>query len=104
MAIDWGSLLQMKKDGTPRASLTNAVLVLQNDPFLGPDYLWYDATLDRVMLACPPEPPHEWDKTDDVKIAVYMQRDPIRAYYMQPATVWRAAKAVARDRVKRTKV
>lgn len=51
--------------------MTNAVRVLQKDPTLGADRLWYDEFLDRIFIAN--SPTREWCDEDDYRLTVYMQ-------------------------------
>lgn len=64
---DWHNILDCTEKG-PRANLTNVVRVLQHDPTLGPDLLWYDEFLDQVLTAT-----HAWRDEDDYRLTVYLQ-------------------------------
>ena len=67
---NWPEILDCTERG-PRPTLTNAVRVLQHDPLWGPDRVWYDEFLDRIMVAN--SPTHEWRDEDDYRLTVYMQ-------------------------------
>jgi len=101
MEIDWKLILQRRPRGEPYPNLANAARVLQNDPSLGPEQLWYDITLDRIFIARG-HPPREWTPEDDIKLTVYMQSPPLNIHRMAPSTVRKAVRYVAIDRAKRS--
>jgi putative DNA primase/helicase len=68
---EWG--LDLTKDQIPRSTLANAVTVLQHDPNWGPETIWYDVFLDRVLTAN--SPTREWRDDDDTRLTVYMQQE-----------------------------
>ncbi len=55
----------------PYQTLTNAVRVLQHDPTLGPNRIWYDEFLDRIFFAN--SPTRMWSDEDEYRLTVYMQ-------------------------------
>lgn len=68
--ISWQTALECTNAG-PRPTLTNAVRVLQLDPALNHEHLWYDTFLDRVFVSN--SPAREWTDEDDYQLTVYMQ-------------------------------
>ncbi len=100
--VDWWRVLDRKpRSGEPYANLANAARVLLTDPSFGPEHLWYDISLDEIVIARG-HPPREWTKMDDIKLAVYMQSPPLNIHRMTPATVRQAVRYVALDRGKRS--
>lgn len=83
----WNDLLICNEKG-PLPTLANAVRVLQHDPTLGPECLWYDEFLDRILLNN--SPTREWRDDDDTKLTVYMQ---------ESASVLRMPKHMVKDAV-----
>lgn len=67
---EWG--LQLGANGgPPLANLNNAVAIMEGDPALK-GIVFYDEFLQRVMTE---DPPREWSDADDIRLALYMQRD-----------------------------
>lgn len=66
----WG-LHTSANGGAPLANLNNAVAILENDPSLAGN-VWYDEFLQRFMTQ---DPPREWRDSDDINVALYVQRD-----------------------------
>lgn len=67
---EWG--LQLGSNGgPPLANLNNAVCILENDENLK-GIVSFDEFLQRVMTG---SPPREWGDHDDIRLALYMQRD-----------------------------
>jgi predicted P-loop ATPase len=82
-----------------RPTLSNAVAVLQHDPAYGPDVLWYDEFLDRVLTRINGDAPREWRDDDDYRLTVYMQQT-IGIPSLSDIIVAKAVKYVAHQRVK----
>ncbi len=68
----WG--LAENSKGYPLGNLSNAVLVLQKDPYWALGALWYDAFLDRVLMRDECGVTREWRDTDDARFTVYAQQ------------------------------
>lgn len=69
--INWPAVLVCSARGVPYPNQSNAVRVMEHDPVYGPDRIWYDEFLDRVMVAG--FPPREWRDEDDTKVTVDLQ-------------------------------
>lgn len=63
--------LSRSTKGIPYPNQANIVFVLQHDPIFGPERIWYDEFLDRVMIA--EHPLREWRDEDDTLITVDIQ-------------------------------
>jgi predicted P-loop ATPase len=94
---NWSVLLTCSAKGIARPNHSNAVLVLQHDPSCGPDILWYDEFLDRVLVQAPTV--REWRDDDDTRLTVFMQ-DHCLMPAVQDATVAKAVRYVARQRTR----
>lgn len=81
----------------PRSTLANAVIILEHDAAWGPDTLWYDPFLDRVMTAN--SAPREWRDDDDTRLTVYCQKA-IGLSTIHESQVSSAVRYVARTRTK----
>lgn len=57
--------------GPPLTTLSNAVVILENDPALA-GLVWFDEFLGRLMTG---DPAREWGDADDSHLQIYMQRD-----------------------------
>jgi putative DNA primase/helicase len=57
-----------------RANLSNAVGVLQHDGAYGPDVLWRDEFLDRLMTCPTGDMPREWDEADTYRLTAHIQQ------------------------------
>jgi putative DNA primase/helicase len=93
---DWSSVLDCTQAG-PRSTLANAVSVLQHDPQWADTTFWYDAFLDRVLLAN--SPVREWRDDDDTRLTVYLQQS-VPMATMSEAHTASAVRYVARQRTK----
>lgn len=96
----WANILDCggKNKDVPRSSLANAVLVLQHDPQLSPNYLWYDEFLDRVLTR-DESGVRQWRDDDDTRVTVYMQQT-IGMLTVAESIVAAAVRYVARQRVR----
>lgn len=92
---DWIASLDRTSAGLVRGTVSNAVAVLQHDPTWGADRLWYDAFLDRVLIA--ESPAREWSDEHDTALTVYMQ-EAIGIRTIPEAIVASAVGYVARQR------
>lgn len=99
--VAWPALLMKGGDGgNPRANETNAVIVLQHDPQWGPDYVWYDEFIDRVMRR-DGDTVREWRDTDDTALALAIQAESgPHIHNMTESIAARAVRYVARQRVR----
>jgi putative DNA primase/helicase len=97
----WANLLDYTGKGDqakPRSTLANAVAVLQHDPTLGPDTLWYDEFLDRVLWR-DAAGVREYRDEDDTRLTVYMQQI-IGMVTVHESHVASAVRYVAHQRVR----
>ncbi len=95
----WANILDCAgKDQKPRSTLANAVTVLQHDPSLGPDSLWYDEFLDRVLWH-DAHGTREYRDEDDTRLTVYMQQT-IGMSTVAESHVASAVRLVAHQRVR----
>jgi putative DNA primase/helicase len=94
---NWTALLTCSDKGVARPNHSNAVLVLQHDPACGPDAIWYDEFLDRVLVQA--SPAREWRDDDDTRLTVFMQ-DQCLMPAVQDSTVAKAVRYVARQRTR----
>lgn len=69
--ISWATVLDCTERG-PRPTMANVVKVLQTDPTLGADHLYYDPFTDRVTIAN--SPIRSWIDEDDYQLTVYLQQ------------------------------
>jgi putative DNA primase/helicase len=97
-ALNWVALLDVNKDDIPRSTLANAVMVLQHDPDFGPDALYYDEFLDRVLTKDGASV-RQWRDDDDTRLTVYMQQT-VGMLTIAESHVSSAVRYVARQRVK----
>jgi len=97
--LPWAALLDCtgKNHDIPRSTLANAVTVLQHDPLFGPDAIWYDEFLDRVLIA--QSPIREWRDDDDTRLTVYMQQS-VGMVTVTETAVSSAVRHVARQRTR----
>lgn len=93
----WLELLDVNAKGVPRSTLANAVTVLQHDPAWGPETLWYDPFLDRVLTANSTS--REWRDDDDTRLTVYCQQN-AELSTIHESQVASAVRYVARQRSK----
>ncbi len=96
MAPKWSSILDCTQTG-PRSTLANAVSVLQHDPQWSDAVFWYDAFLDRVLIAN--SPIREWRDDDDTRLTVFLQQS-VPMPTMSEAHTASAVRYVARQRSK----
>jgi putative DNA primase/helicase len=94
-APNWAALLTCSDKGVARPNHSNAVLVLQHDPACGPEAIWYDEFLDRVLVQA--SPVREWRDDDDTRLTVFMQ-DHCLMTAVPDSTVAKAVRYVARQR------
>ena len=66
----WG--LSLTKDGPPHVNLSNAALILENDPHFK-EAVYFDEFLQRVIRRNSPE--REWHDSDDLEVARYIQSE-----------------------------
>ncbi len=92
----WAALLDCVKD-VPRSNLANAAEVIHHSPLYGPDKLWHDTFLDRLMTA--DSPAREWRDDDDTKATIYMQQD-VGMRTVSTAHVAAAAAHIGRQRAR----
>lgn len=97
-ATYWLGQLDCTERG-PRPNLANAVRVIDKDPTLGPDILWYDEFRDRVMVARG-HPPRPWTPEDDYRLTVYMQDKEIGISLLQDSIVKKAVLMRAKSRTR----
>lgn len=95
---DWARVLDSTERG-PRTNLFNAVLVLQKDPTLQADMLWYDVFLDQIILARDGAPRLLTDE-DIYGFTVYMQDDAIGMKTIADYIVKKAVHLVAKQRTR----
>jgi putative DNA primase/helicase len=95
----WATLLDCigKNHDVPRPSLSNAVTVLQHDPAWGPDTLYYDEFLDRIIIVN--SPTRQWRDDDDTRLTVYMQQT-IGILNVPESIVSSAVRYVSRQRTR----
>lgn len=96
--LNWVALLDCTEKEIPRSTLANAVLVLQHDPDFGPDRLYYDIFLDRV-LTVDGSITRQWRDDDDTRLTVYMQQD-VGMLSIAESHVASAVRYVARQRTR----
>ena len=95
---DWLGLLDRTDKQVPRSTIANAVTVLQHDASWGPDTLYYDEFLDRVLTR-DGDIIRQWRDDDDTRLTVYMQQD-IGMLTVAESHVASAVRYVARQRVR----
>ncbi len=97
-ADNWKKVLDggLTKQG-PVSNVANAVRVLQLDPTLGSDILWYDSFLDRIFIARG-HAPRPWTAQDDTRLTCYLQDEPIGIRRIPEHIVKKAVRMVAMDR------
>ena len=71
----WSALgLSLSDKGTPNPNLDNAAALLERHPEVAGRF-WYDDFLQRLLTSWNPEnEPREWTDTDDVRLALWIQR------------------------------
>lgn len=82
--------LDRNSRGEIRANLNNAISLIEHSPDLK-GTIWFDEFLQRIMTS---EPPREWKDTDDLRLALYIQRN-AGVPSMNPEVVVKAVHAVA---------
>lgn len=92
---NWLDILDVNAKGVPRSTLANAVTVLQHDPAWGPETLWFDPFLDRVLTAN--SATREWRDDDDTRLTVYCQQNAMLST-IHESQVASAVRYVARQR------
>lgn len=95
--LNWQALLDCTNSDIPRSTLANAVLVLQHDPEFGPEHIYYDEFLDRVLFAN--SPTRQWRDDDDTRLTVYMQQN-VGMLTIAESHVSAAVRYVARQRTR----
>ena len=95
--VNWGAHLDVTDKG-PRATLSNAVTVLQIDPDWIPDALHYDEFLHRVLVR-DGTTLREWRDDDDTRLTVYLQQG-VGMIGLGESVVASAVRYVARQRVR----
>jgi putative DNA primase/helicase len=96
--LNWSALLDLTDKQIPRSTLANAVLVLQHDPDFGPDRVYYDSFLDRVLTR-DGSTLRQWRDDDDTRLTVYMQQQ-VGMLTIAEAHVASAVRYVARQRTR----
>lgn len=96
VVANWG--LAPNSKGYPIGNVANAVVVLQKDPQWGPETLWYDEFLDRIIY-CESGARREWCDKDDTRLTVYMQQA-IGMTSISEANVASAVRYVASQRTR----
>lgn len=72
--VRWSDLgLEMSDRGTPHPNLDNATRILEKHP-AAMGRFWFDEFLGRVLTTWDSDEPREWSDTDDVCLALWMQR------------------------------
>jgi len=66
--------LVLNDDGIPLATLDNCVHVIEQHPDLA-GHVWYDSFLSKILHTWGVDVPREWTDYDDIRLALYMQRD-----------------------------
>ncbi len=97
-ALNWVALLDCTDKDVPRSTLANAVMVLQHDPDFGPDAIYYDEFLDRVLTK-DGALVRQWRDDDDTRLTVYMQQN-VGMLTVAESQVASAVRYVARQRVR----
>lgn len=95
----WHVELAHNDKGHPYPNISNALRVLHLDPTLGPDILWYDEFLDRIMWARE-GPVREWNEEDIYSLTSYMQDQPIGITNLPDHIVKKTVLTVAKQRTK----
>lgn len=93
-SIAWTSILECTERG-PRPTMANVVKVLQTDPTLGSDHLYYDPFEDRVKIVN--SAARAWVDEDDYALTVYLQQT-IGMSLIGDQTVSKAVRLVASQR------
>jgi len=66
--------LVLNDDGIPVSTLDNCVRVIEHHPDLA-GKLWYDTFLGKIVQEWGVDTPKEWSDYDDVRMALFLQRD-----------------------------
>jgi predicted P-loop ATPase len=66
--------LVLNDDGIPITTLDNCVHVIEQHPDLA-GHIWYDSFLSKILHTWGVDVPREWADYDDIRLALYMQRD-----------------------------
>jgi predicted P-loop ATPase len=66
--------LVLNDDGIPITTLDNCVHVIEQHPDLA-GHVWYDSFLSKILHTWGVDVPREWTDYDDIRLALYMQRD-----------------------------